>query len=342
MNKLSQLRNQLMDLPKTYKVLLAAPAIGGKPTLSEVPLQKAGNNQILIKMKYAPLNPSDINTAKGIRKYANLNPHPVGMEGSGIVASIGENLKVPHKVGDRVHVAGYGTVGEYLITESEMVSPIKGDLSFEDAASHYINPATVYYMGLKVKQGGHKAAIHTVGTSQVGRMLIRYFKILGIPLINIVRRDDAIEDLIKNEGAEIVLNSQASDFEERLKELAEKESATIAFDPISGDFTNRIISAQPPKSTCYVYGALGGKLEVKLSTLELYKEKSVSGLFVFNLLNEIKKKEELPQFFETIHEHLGTAFKTQVQKEFKLEDIHEALAYFEENSSKGKILIKID
>ena len=74
-------------------------------------------------------------------------------------------------------------------------------------------------MGHLVKKRGHKAAIHTAGSSALGRMFIRYFKEIGVKTINIVRRDGVIEEL-KNEGADYVLNSKAADFEEKLRDCA--------------------------------------------------------------------------------------------------------------------------
>lgn len=326
-------------LPETYKILYGSSASGGQPRIEEVPLSKPGNNKVLVKMEFAPINPSDIGVMQGNRKYANLTPHPVGLEGSGIVVATGDNLKVSHQVGDRVHVAGYGTMGQYLLTEAEDCSPIHDNLSFEEAASHVVNPGTVYYMGLKVQQGGHKAAIHTVGASALGKMLIRYFKHKGIKLINIVRKDEQIEEL-KKEGADYVLNSQGPDFEAQLKEIAEKEKATIAFDAISGGFTAKILKNQPRNSITYVYGGLEGSDIIGLDLKDLVEGKSVSVLLLFDLTNKLRAKGELTNFYEEVHALLPTIFRTEIQRVFKLEEINEAVSYYQANSSKGKVLIK--
>jgi len=106
-------------------------------------------------------------------------------------------------------------------------------------------------MGVLADRGGHKAAIHTAGSSALGRMLIRYFKAKNITLINIVRKQEFVEELEK-EGADYVLNSQAADFEERSKEIVQKENATLALDAIGGDFTNNILKAQPAGSETLV------------------------------------------------------------------------------------------
>lgn len=326
-------------LPETCKILYASTNQGGQPTIEEVPLPKPGNNQILVKMEFAPINPSDLGVMQGSFKYINQTPHPIGLEGSGTVVALGQNLILSHKIGDRVHVCGYGTMGQYLLADSDQCSPIHNGLPFEEAASHLVNPGTVYYMGLKAQQGGHKAAIHTVGASALGKMLIRYFKHIGIKLINIVRKDEQIEEL-KKEGADYVLNSQAPDFEAQLKEIAEKEKATIAFDAICGEFTSKVLRNQPRKSIIYVYGMLAGPDVLGLDLKDLVEGRSVSVLFLFDLTGKLRAKGELPKFYNEVHALLPTIFKTDIQKVFKLNEIQEAVAYYQANSSKGKVLIK--
>jgi len=326
------------SLPETYKALQSQ-GPNTSPAIDSVPLSKPGFNQVVVKIEYAALNPSDIYALHGAYR-PTQGKASVGNEGSGTIVAVGENLLVPHKVGDRVHVSGPGTYSQYLVTKSESCFPIQGDLSFEQAASHMVNPGTVYYMGVLAERGGHKAAIHNAGSSALGRMLIRYFKQKGIKTINVVRRDDFNEELTK-EGADYILNSQAPDFEAKLKEIAEKEQATIAFDAISGEFTGKLVRAQPPGSTCYVYGALSGDREIKgVGIMDLFQQKNITGLYLTNYITEVVKKGEAGKFFHEVHGLLGTVFRSEVQKVFSLDDFQEALAYYKDNSSKGKILFK--
>jgi len=325
-----------MSLPQTQIALQGDE--NGQPIFKEIPLPKPSQNEVIVQIKNAPINPTDLLRLKDF--YGDGNTR-AGLEGSGIVVAVGENLKVPHKVGDRVHVIGPGAFSQYLVAKSENVSPIlQDDLSFEDAASHFVNPATVYYMGVVAEQGGHKAAIHNAGSSALGRMLIRYFKHKGIKLINIVRRDDVVEEL-KKEGADYVLNSTAPDFEERLKELAEKENATIAFDAIGNDATNKILKAQPPKSIIYIYGVLGGNEIKSISIPALFQQKTITSLYVVDYIESLNN-EDLQKVYKETHSLIPTVFKSNIIKVFPIDEIKEAFAFYQENSSKGKILLKIN
>jgi len=330
------------SLPKTFKALTAKNE--NRPTIQveELPLPKPGKNQVLVKMAFAPLNQTDLLCSDGFYRLSEKAPYPVGSEGSGVVVAVGEDLKFPHKVGDRVHLHYGATLAEYALQVSEEVSPIKGDLSFEEAASHIINPCTVSYMVSKAVKGGHKTVISTAASSALGKMLIRALKEKGIKTINTVRQDKYIGEL-KKEGADYVLNSESADFEAQLKEIATKEGVTIAFDAINGDFPEKILRNLPANSTVYVYGFLaGGELQDLWKTRELEDGKKVTGLVYRDYLEEAKKNGELERFYDEIHTPLRTIFKTDIHKIYDFKDILEAIEYYRSNSSKGKILIQFN
>jgi len=323
-------------LPETYKALVKVKP-GETPKTETFPLPKPGDNQILVKVAFAPIHPADIYSMTG--QHGNKDTPFVGMEGSGTVVALGENLKIPFTIGQKVHLTGPGTYGQYILVETNNAYPVQGGLSFEQAAPHFSNQGTVMQMATLAQKGGHKAAIHTAGSSALGRMLIRYFKEKGIKTINIVRRGEYIQEL-KEEGADYVLNSTAPDFEAQFKEIAEKEQATISFDAIGGDFTNIVVTAQPAGSICYIYGFLGGRTLNSLSIMELFKGKTVTAFNMGPYLKELIKAGKIREFFNKGHKRLETTFKSNIQKVFKLDEIAEALAYYEKNSSKGKILLQ--
>ncbi|RYG42133.1 MAG: hypothetical protein EOO01_23700 [Chitinophagaceae bacterium] len=82
-------------------------------------------------------------------------------------------------------------------------------------------------------------------------------------------------------------------------------------------------------------------IEVKsISILELFKGKTVGSLFMYDYAEQLKKKGEFEKFRDDVHNLLPTFLGSNVQRVFKLEEIEEATAYYKQNSSKGKILLK--
>jgi len=322
-------------LPETY-LALTAKEDAQEPKLQNLPLPKPGSNQVLVKIAFVPINPADVYCMKGVYRLSPQSPYLVGLEASGTVAAVGENLNRSFKVGDRVHVYAAGTIAQYVLVDTEYCSLILGDLSFEEAASHITNPATVAYMLALTERSGNKAAINTAASSALGRMFIRYFKEKGFKTINIVRNDKYIEEL-KKEGDDYVLNSEWPDFETKLKEIINKEQTTISFDATNALY-KKFLKNSPPNSLCYIYGILEGGTFEDLTTTKI--ENGKTGLLYKNYLDEFKEKGELDKFYNEIHSRLTTTFKTSIQKVFLLEEIFQAIDFYEKNSSKGKVLIK--
>ena len=152
------------------------------------------------------------------------------------------------------------------------------------------------------------------------------------------RKDEYIEEL-KTLGADYVLKSKAEDFEERLKEIVEKEGATVSFEAIGGDLTRKILANQPEDSTCYMYGGLENLKMKDLNVGDfIFQGKTVTGFWLGKYLR--KNFTEIGEIMKEVATHAQTLFKPTIQKVFKLSEIEQALEYYAENSSKGKILLK--
>ena len=119
--------------------------------------------------------------------------------------------------------------------------------------------------------------IHTGAASQLGQMMVKYCKQEGIILINIVRREDQAE-ILRNIGAEHIINSSTINWEEQLSSLVKELDIRIAFDCVSGEMTGTLLSLLPPKSTVFVYGSLSAQPCSNIGPLDLiYRKKKIEG-----------------------------------------------------------------
>jgi len=235
-----------------------------------------------------------------------------------------------------VGVDGLGTWAEYALIQSEDAIPVPAENTFEEAASSWVNPATVVKMiEAEVKKGGHKAVIHSAGASALGKMLIRELKEAGVKSINLVRREEYIKEL-KDLGADYVLNIKDKDFEENLKKIANEESATICFEAVGGEFTGKILNAMPPGSHLLMYGHLESE-NVQISVGALFAKKVVRG---FTIPQHEGSPEEKQELGNKIQRKLKTTLKTEVVKVYGFEEVKEALEFYEKNASKGKVLLR--
>ena len=73
-------------------------------------------------------------------------------------------------------------------------------------------------------------------------------------MINVVRRQEQIELLKKENGAEHVLNSSDPNFDKDLYELSVKLNCNVAMECVAGETTGRIMQVMGHGATCIVYG----------------------------------------------------------------------------------------
>ena len=114
-----------------------------------------------------------------------------------------------------------------------MAFVIDEDVDLTSAASGVVNPLTVIGMIDRFnKIPGKKGIIHTAAASALGRMLNKYCKTLGIPLLNIVRKEEQAA-LLKSEGAEHIVITKG-DWEASYKQIVKEHGFNVFFDCLGG------------------------------------------------------------------------------------------------------------
>jgi len=94
-----------------------------------------------------------------------------------------------------------------------------------------------------MRREGHTALVHTAAASNVGQMLNRLCIADGVPLVNIVRSAEQV-NLLREQGAQHVLDSNAEDFSAALVDALAATGATLAFDAIGGGrMAGRVLAA---------------------------------------------------------------------------------------------------
>ena len=194
-------------------------------------------NQVLVQMEAAPINPSDlaILTSSADLENAEYSPGkfvanmpepffsaqkgrhglqlPVGNEGAGMVIAAGEQAQ--GLIGQRVACVPGNAYSQYCIADAGMCLPL-GDISSQDGASAFVNPMTALGFAETARMENQKAIIHLAAASNLGQMLVKICLEDNLPLVNIVRRAEHV-DLLKDLGAEHVVNSSADDFMDQLR-----------------------------------------------------------------------------------------------------------------------------
>ncbi|WP_223997611.1 zinc-binding dehydrogenase, partial [Burkholderia gladioli] len=136
-----------------------------------------------------------------------------------------------------------GAYAQYRAVAAAEVLVLPEGTAPEAGASALINPMTALSMLETMRVEGHTALIHTAAASNLGQMLVKICAADGVPLVNVVRNASQVA-LLRELGAQYVLDSNAADFDSALVEAIEATGATLAFDAIGGgDMAERLLTA---------------------------------------------------------------------------------------------------
>lgn len=154
---------------------------------------------------------------------------------------------------------GQFTVGggyqQYCITDAFQCIPIPDTLSWEQGSMHCVNPMSALGMIENAQEYGTPALIQTAAASQLGQMVNRVCQVKKLPVINIVRRQEHVDDL-KAIDAQYIVNSSEEDWKEKLAELIKELKPRYAIECISGEMPGTLLSLMPSRSKLVMYGNL--------------------------------------------------------------------------------------
>ena len=229
-------------------------------SITSVEMPEPKDDEVLIRVEAAPINPSDLGLLLSFaadlsnirtegdgddavttmpihpRLMDSMKPRvdqsmPAGNEGSGVIVDAGSNAK--DLIGKTVGLAGGSMYSQYRCVPAVNCLVMEEGTTSVEAASSFVNPLTALAFVETMKMENHTAMVHTAAASNLGQMLVRICKDDGIPLINIVRKQEQV-DLLKSLGAQYVCNTSKASFMDDLVSALSETGATLGFDATGG------------------------------------------------------------------------------------------------------------
>ncbi len=309
--------------------------------LTDVKTPKPSDDEVVIKIHAAPINPSDIAFIQGV--YSIVKPLPAipGFEASGKVIAAGNNNK--HLIGRNVSCFvqrdDSGTWAENVVANISDIILLNSDMDMNQAACFTVNPFTAYGLFEIALIHESTAIVQNASGGQVASFIRMMAAENNIKVIDIVRKEESAKKLIEA-GANYVLIETDEDFDDKLKALVADLNATVAFDALGGPLAGMMFNAMPNDSELVVYGGLSNKPISDVDVMEvIFNNKIITG---FNLMDW--KADLLNEEFNDISEHLQQKFidgkyHTKIKDKVQLSDVVKGLRSYISNMSSGKILI---
>lgn len=307
--------------------------------IKETPRPKPRENEVLVKVKAAGVNRSDVVTRKKPNTYGNSDePIIPGLEVSGEIVEIGDAVMNKH-VGQKVcALIASGGYAEYVAVENSHCLPIPETINLIDAAAI---PETVFTVWFNVFSQGklqpqEKLLIHG-GTSGIGTMGLQMAKAMGSQVYSTVGTDKKMR-FLKKMGLGKIINYKKKAFEEVLKD----ENIDVILDMVGGDYTQKNLDILSKKGRLInINGMKSNDVNINLRTI-MSKNLILTGSFLKPQPSEVKAKiaQEVERNIWPLFEK--KAIQPVIYKYFPLEKAADAHKLMESSEHIGKILLTMD
>ena len=234
---------------------------GGSNKLKVVdyPINEPGIGEIRISHKACGLNFIDVYQRTGL--YPLDLPHALGMEGSGIIEAIGDN--VSHlKVGDRVAYASMppGSYCGKRVMPAAQVCPLPDEISFEQGAAMMLQGMTVEYLFGRTTpiKAGDTVLFHAAAGG-VGLIACQWAKSENITLIGTAGSDEKCKLALEN-GATHCINYNKNNFEEKVKDLTNGVGVDVVMDSVGQSTFEGSLNCLKPLGMMITFGNASGPI----------------------------------------------------------------------------------
>ena len=233
----------------------------------EIPLQNPGRGEVLINQTKVGLNFIDIYQRSGV--YPLNLPSSIGMEGVGVVESIGEGVDNV-KVGDRIgYVMGPpGAYAESRLYPADRLIKLPDYLSDSQAAASLLKGLTVSYLinrTFAVKKG--QTVLLHAAAGGVGLIACQWLSKLGVEVIGTVSTDEKAERASAH-GCHHTVNYTREDFAARVEEITEGKGVSVVYDGVGADTFEGSLKCLAPFGVLASFGAASGPPpELKIAVL---------------------------------------------------------------------------
>jgi NADPH:quinone reductase-like Zn-dependent oxidoreductase len=310
-------------------------------TLADVEKPTPTDNQILVRVSAASLNPLDLTIRGpwllrpifGMRKPKETR---LGVDYAGTVEAVGKNV-TQFKPGDEVFGGRNGAIAEYVCALADRaVVPKPANMTFEQAAAVPVAAITAL-QGLRDKgkiQSGQKVLVNGA-SGGVGTFAVQIAKSFGTEVTGVCSTRNV--DLVRSIGADHVIDYTKEDF------TKDAQRYDLIFDLIGNHSFSERRRVLNPNGICVMAGVggagwhdgmgmrLAGELNAYVQS-RFVPEKFVAYIAAFN-------KADMTILADLMQSRKMTPV---IDRTYKLSDVPAALQYLEQGHARGKVVITVE
>ncbi|CAI5658838.1 unnamed protein product [Oreochromis niloticus] len=313
------------------------------------PKLKAG--EVLVRVKACGLNFAELLGRQGLYELLPSPPVTMGMEGSGVIEAVGEDVN-DRKVGDRViALARSGMWQEVVVVSADRTFLMPEEMSFEEGAALTINYMTAYMMLFEMAnlRPGKSVLIH-MAAGGVGIAATQLCQ--TVQDVTVFGTASASKhETITQGGVTHPIDYRTKDYVEEIRKISPK-GVDIVLDPLGGSDTQKGYSLLKPLGMIIVFGAANcvtGQRknllamaktwynQLSLNTMKLMQSnKAVSGFHLGYITDEQLFGRTMSTLLELYKQG---KIKPRIDSSYHFEEVTEAMKRMHERQNIGKVIL---
>ncbi len=305
----------------------------------EVPTPEVGEDEVLIKNKYAGIMYADIMQRKGGYLFQPPLPFIPGKEVSGVVEKVGSDVKdiAPGmRVMTTVLLGGYA---EYVKAFERDIIVLPDNVSFGQGLVYLVNLPVAYlaYAVFGNVQPGETILLHAAAGG-VGTMITQIARRKGQNTVIALSSSDEKLAYCKKNGADHGVNYKTIDYREAVLKLTNGQGVDICFNSVSGSTLQTDPLCIKYRGRWVIYGYSGGAGTIDpLGENIITKSLNITSFTTYSVFGT----EDQINMYQFLHKWLATENLESPTKTFIMDDIGAAHTWMESQRSFGKIVLEI-
>jgi trans-2-enoyl-CoA reductase len=296
--------------------------------------------EVRLRMRFAPINPADLNLISGTYGTKPQLPAVPGMEGCGIIDAVGPGAESLPLGRLAMPLRPSGCWAESIVLPARDILCLPESLDPQQAAMLRVNPATAW--GLLHSHGLPAPGswiLQNAASSAAAHCVIGLARHLGLRTLNLVRRPESAA-ACRAAGADAVL----VDDEEALAAAAAIPGfhpASLGLNAVGGESALRLMNLLQPGGRLLTYGAMGRQPLKVPNRLLIFKGLELSGFWLSRWLASFPE-EELRQLYMQLAQLVAKDVIHQpVAAVYPLSSVTEAVRHAASAGRSGKILLQL-
>ena len=258
--------------------------------IGEVPDPQPGPAQVLLRVKFAALNPADAFLARKMYPANPSLPHILGRDGVGEVVAVGpgvENVRLGETVGIlrcEVGVEAWGTLAEKVVVPAKSVTRIPPGWSDEEMAGAPLVFLTAWqaltqWADPPAPPSSKTVLLVTGASGGVGVASVLLGKSMNLTVVALSRSAEKRAKL-KQLGADFVFDPMDSNFVKAVTAALSPRKVDLAVDNVGGALLSQVVALLGYGGRISVVGRSGGAVpEFNTATL-FFRRNRIGGVSV--------------------------------------------------------------